>query len=275
MTRAEAGPVNRVTWILYLTAIAAAGCQTLPSAPAAGEPSDAAPGADAPPARPVSNLQDAQQALTAGEVQQAIRLYHRVIAERPDHPQANRDLAASYLQYGDPASALPFAIKAAWLLPDDAGAHANLGAVHVALNRPGEAIGHFRRAGRLDGLTPPLAYSLAEALLADRQWAEAVELLNGLTRIAPSVRHYERLGFAYFHMKQPFDSVMAYGEALRIDPDHVVSLNGLGTALMQLNQTGPRTATPYRRRALAAWRRSLALQPDQPRVARLLRSYGR
>ena len=51
---------------------------------------------------------------------EAVRAYHRALTIRPDNINANQNLATTYLQLGEPSSALVFAEKAVELDPASA-----------------------------------------------------------------------------------------------------------------------------------------------------------
>ena len=66
-----------------------------------------------------------------------------------------------------------------------------------------------------------------------------------------------------------------YRKALALTPADVASLNGIGASLMTMYIQGGRERTNQRDEAIESWRKSLSLQPTQPRIVDLLSRYSR
>lgn len=205
---------------------------------------------------------------------EAVRAYLRAISIRPNDFDANLSLASAYLDLGEPAQALPYAQRAVQLRSDSGEARINLGAALAALNRHAEAIVEYRQAAELTDLTPDLLLSLADALGHVGNNAEMAATLEQLIRIDPSPEAHERLGAAYFRLRRYEAALDAFRTAVQLDPAHYPAWNGI--AVSRLNDylwSGEQDETA-RRDALEALRRSLQIEPNQPRIVELLRRFG-
>jgi Flp pilus assembly protein TadD len=62
---------------------------------------------------------------------------------------------------------------------------------------------------------------------------------------------------------------------MALNPDDTATLNGLGACLMTLYIQDGRTNNAQRDEALNAWRKSIRLDPQQPRITDLLSRFSR
>jgi tetratricopeptide (TPR) repeat protein len=210
-----------------------------------------------------------------GKVEDAVRIYLRAVSIKPDSAEANEHLAAAYLQLSRPAEALPYAKRAAELQDKSQSAWANLGSTYNLLGRYNDAVDAYRRASGLGPIEEPILLGLAEAHLKLENWDRAAVVLDQLVRQKPSPTAHERLGFAQFKQRKFDAALVNFRSALAIDADDTASLNGLGVALMTLYVQGNRVNTAQRDEALAAWRRSVQLKAEQPRIVDLIARYQR
>jgi tetratricopeptide (TPR) repeat protein len=210
-----------------------------------------------------------------GRVQDAIQAYLLALAINPESAEANRDLAAAYLQAGLSSEALPYAIRATRLDPDSQAAWANLAATYSLMGRFDDAIDAYRQAAELGDLADPVLLGFADAHLRLSNYQRAITVLRTLLRSSESATAYERLGFAQFKLRD-FDAALdSYRRALRLDANETAALNGVGASLMTMYIQGGRERTSLRDEAIASWRRSVQLRPDQPRIVDLLARYSR
>ena len=210
-----------------------------------------------------------------GQVQQAVRTYLQALVIDPDSFEANRDLASAYLQLGRASEAMPYARKATQLNPDSQAAWSNLAAAYSLLGQYEEAVDAYRQAAELGELADPVLLGLADAHIRLGNFARAINTLRSLIRTNPSSTAYERLGYAQFKLRRFEESLDSFQRSLELDPNDSAALNGVGVANMTLYIEGQRTNPYLRDQALDAWRRSVQVRPDQPRIVDLLARYGR
>ena len=92
-------------------------------------------------------------------------------------------------------------------------------------------------------------------------------------KLAPRANSYERLGWAYFRVGDYEKSLASYRDAVRIDPKHWPSWNGIGVNLLNAWVVGGKKNAFLQTSAKAAFERSLLQNPEQPKVAKLIKAY--
>jgi len=208
-----------------------------------------------------------------GQLNDSIRAYLRALAIRPDNYDANANLASVYLQLKHPADGLPYARRATELKPSSQEAWANLAATHSLLGQYDEAVTAYRRAVELGAPPDELMLGFAEAHIKLGNFDRATNVLQTLIRKSPSSTAYERLGYTQFKQKRFDDALASFRAALSIDAGDTAALNGLGVCLMTLYVQGNRVAPAQRDQALEAWRKSLQIRAEQPRIIDLISRY--
>jgi uncharacterized protein (TIGR02466 family) len=237
-------------------------------------------------------LQQAVSAHQAGQVEQALGLYRRVLALEPTNPDALNFSGMAHVQQGDPDKAVRLLQKATAKYSDFAEAYQNLGVALKMLGRFKEALkayrylvrlkphyaqGHndlgivLRQLGRHDEAMA--AYSQALQLAPD--YAEAHtnlgNLLMGLDQLDEAGESYRRaiainpdLASAHRSLGQVSqlrgkldEAINSYRQAIRIDPGHATTHADLGRALVEKTQI---------EEGVASLRQALRLDPRNPEV---------
>lgn len=209
-----------------------------------------------------------------GRLVDAIRAYQRALAVKPDSTHVLVNMTTAYLQLDMTRSAIAAARRAVELAPDDGRARADLG---VAYQREGmfdDAIDQYEIALELLDSDPRIIGNLVECYSAENRFSEAVNASQVLVKIQPTAETWERLGRAYFRVGDYDSSLEAYIQSVELDKEYWPALNGIG--VNELNQwlTGGRVSVKAREAAASAFRASLRVNPDQPKVVRLLTTYG-
>jgi Flp pilus assembly protein TadD len=204
---------------------------------------------------------------SAGQLDQAARLYQQIVKQSPEEIEALRLLGVVYLKQGRPAEAEAVLQRLVRLAPGLDEPHVNLGVSLSQLGRPEEAVVHFREAVRLQPKVALYYNNLGNALRSLGQLDEAVAQLQQALRLRPNypealsnlalvaqaqgqfadrLSHlqaalrlrpddlalWQSLADAHLHRKQMAEAETAYRRALRIDPNHTACLTGLGVALL-------------------------------------------
>lgn len=198
-----------------------------------------------------------------------------------------QDAAASYLQ----------ALK---LEPKDAPTNMNLGLVFVALGKPGEGQKYIQRATEINARSGPAFSNLGVALDAQGKLKEAeiayrksleldsddpatllnlgtnltlqdkpndaVPILRRALKISETALAHRRLGEAFLAAGKPDDAIAEFDESLRLNSTYYLALNGKANAYITRYQRGLQLDVTLRDKALAAWRRSLEINPNQQAV---------
>ncbi len=210
-----------------------------------------------------------------GRFREALHAYRTAWQLNPEDFKVNRELASTYLQMGRPGEALTFAKEATRLDPDSQAAWCNLAATYNLLERYEEAVDAYRQAAELGDLADPVLLGLADAHIHLNNLEQARIVLEALIRRSPSVTAYERLGYVKFKLRQFPEALTEYRKAMALDPNDTATLNGLGACLMTLYIQDGRTDKAMRNEALNAWRKSIRIDPKQPRITDLLARFSR
>lgn len=210
-----------------------------------------------------------------GRVSDAVLGYQQALSIDPDNFDARRDLASAFLQAGRPDLSLRHAVTATEMQPESRAAWINLGAAYTMLGQHERAVKCYQQAAELGELDPPLLQSWAQAHLNLREYDRAANLLQQLVRDQPTAFAHERYGYSLFKQRKRQEAVVQFQAALQLDREMPQALNGIGVCLMaEYLETGRRTPA-LRDRAIAAWRRSLTVEPRQPKIVDLMTRFGR
>lgn len=203
----------------------------------------------------------------------AIGAYLRALSIAPNDFDANLNLATAYLQLNEPRQALPYARRAVELNGDIGNARVNLGSVYAALEWHNEAVRQYQSAAELMELTPPLLLNLATSLGKSERYIEMANTLERLVELESTAAAWERLGFARFRLRRYESALEAFNQSAEIDPEHYPAQNGIGVCLLNKYLLSQRTDMTSRRGAVAAFRRSLRVNRNQPKIVDLLSRY--
>ncbi len=219
------------------------------------------------------------------EFHKAIRTYLHALTINPNSFDANHNLAAAYVQNRQISAALPFARRASELDERSHSAWAQLAEIYNRLGRHREAAEAYSRAAQLGDLDPMLKLGWVSTLIQTENYEAARQLLLDLNgryegatgqeerEIAAIVT--ERLAFLQFREGRFSAALKLYNTALDYDENHIAALNGRGACLMTAYIQGERIDRALRDQALEAWRKSLRLDSNQPRILNLLAKYQR
>ena len=203
----------------------------------------------------------------------AIRSYHRALLIKPEDFDTNLNMATAYLQLDQSTSAVTYAERAVKLKPESGPARINLGVAYERCGRPADAVMQYETAAELMEPTPQLLTNLLNAYAQSKRYREAVNTATLLVRVAPNAGSHERLGWAYFRMGDYARSLESYRESVRVDPQHWPGWNGVGVNLMNTWLQSGRKDAAQLEQARSAFRRSLQINPDQPKLQKLLATY--
>lgn len=205
---------------------------------------------------------------------EAVRSYLAALTIRPDDFEANKNLGTTYLQMDEPSQGLPYAQRAVEIDPRSGAARVNLGAVYAAMGNHAAAVVEYQQAAELMELSPELLLNLAESLRALNRDDEVLNTLRQLVAVSPSPVAYERLGAAMFRQRQYDTAHEQFLRALELDPNHYPALNGLGVYKLNVFLWSEKKDREALNEAIRAFRRSLQIEPDQPRIVELISRYS-
>jgi Tfp pilus assembly protein PilF len=149
----------------------------------------------------------------------------------PVAAEATRNVGEAYLVEGNLIAALRELKKAELLNPDDHITHYDLGLVYLSRERYDQAIQHFERAVQLKPDYAPAINSLGNAYAAKQDWDKAIQAYERIAEDAFYGTPYfalSNLGLAYYHKKDFVQAEKYFNEALKLSPEFVQALGGLG-----------------------------------------------
>jgi len=190
----------------------------------------------------------------AGVLEDAERLYRRVLAMAPNHPDSLHLLGLVRAQSDAVEEAVALMGRAVALKPDFALAHYNLGNALRRLGRDEAAAEAYREAIRLKPDSPGALVNLGVTLRGLGRHEDALQAYGRALAYRPddAQTHYN-LGIALQGLGRLEDSIRAYGRAVALKPDHADAWANLAAALIGLGR-GPEALEPCQRR--------VALEPD-------------
>jgi tetratricopeptide (TPR) repeat protein len=161
----------------------------------------------------------AELLLLTGRNIEAVSLLRRAIQGSPPYPRAAFLLARHYLSTGQPAAALE--VAGPWC--DSGRADADLAALHVAayaaLGRQSEAVASYRRLVAQAPDNPVLSHTLAIALNAAQQPAEAERIARQtLLRSPPTAALHYTHARSLLSLERFDDAELALRECVKLDP---------------------------------------------------------
>ncbi|CAB3763669.1 tetratricopeptide repeat protein [Paraburkholderia solisilvae] len=199
-------------------------------------------------------LTEAQKHFAAGQLDEAARLLHGVLASTPDHGEAHAGLGYIAAKQGDHARAAEHLIHAAAHMPLPVNELEFAAQVCQLAQRHEDAVALFERCLAQQ---PNHAASLNGAAMSLIQLGEpqrALEMLERLCRAQPqsAEAHYNR-GTLLGKMDRYDDELAAYRQAIALKPRFVRAYVNLGVALRDVRRFDD---------ALQQFKKALSIDPN-------------
>ena len=157
----------------------------------------------------------------------------------PAAAEATRNVGEAYLNEGNLIAALREFKRAEALNPDDPITHYDLGLVYYYRERYDQAVEHLERAIRLRPDYAPAINSLGNVYAAQQKWDKAIEAYERIVDDAFYGTPYfplSNMGLAYYHKKDYAKAEKYLLEALKLSPDFINALGGLGATYNALGR---------------------------------------
>ncbi|MBI2807894.1 MAG: tetratricopeptide repeat protein [Planctomycetes bacterium] len=176
--------------------------------------------------------QQAQEAISRGQFQDARNIYQQALGYRSDSPEIHYGIATACFLLGDLHSAVYHFKEVIRIDPLRAGAYVNLGAVQNRLGHLDDAVATLLRAIQLDPKNAAGYYNLG---LVYRQLSKTEMAINAYRE---AVRFNDRMYDAHYNLGNIFLekgqhalAIVHYRSALEIRPDWQKGRNALAVAL--------------------------------------------
>ncbi|UCE62275.1 MAG: tetratricopeptide repeat protein [Phycisphaerales bacterium] len=206
-------------------------------------------------------------------IKDAVLAYLHAVELKPDSFDAQLNLGTCYQQLGDNSQAIERFEQAIEIDPSRPYPYVNLGVAFDAQKNYYEAIRAYKEALERDNRQPVVLVNLAHTYMnQDRLKMARQALRTALDMDTELAAGHEALGYCLFRMRD-FDSAeVAYERALECNWRLPRAHAGLGSINM-LRYLEDNTKTELHERAREHWHRSLELNPEQPRIRKLLAKY--
>jgi len=172
----------------------------------------------------------------------------------PDDAGAHNNLGNALSQLGRLEDAIASYRRALTLNPHSAEAHNNLGNVQRDLGQLDQAVVSYRRAIQIRPDYAEAHHNLADALARLGQPEAAAAGYRAAAALRPDfAESHHNLGNVLLDLGRPAEAMASYQRALALHPEFAEAHNNLGTALRGLGRLDD---------ALASYRRALRIRPD-------------
>jgi len=206
-------------------------------------------------------------------LRRAADVYARALELRPDDFETNLNISVCYFDLGRDDLAEQYCVRAIEIDPRNPQAYNNLGIIYERQKRYYQAIRAYKASLELAPRRSDVLMNLGGVYVKQDRLAAAISAFKMAAKIDESnPAPWEKLGACYYRQRHFDQAVEAYEKALQIDPKRAAAHRGLGVIYMTqyiLDQK----QTEKRDLALAAWNRSLEIDPDQPKLAKLVKKY--
>jgi tetratricopeptide (TPR) repeat protein len=208
------------------------------------------------------------------KLKEAASSYRKAIAIEPKDDKSNMNLGLVELYLGHPEEAVKYSTKATELAPKNAAAWSNLGVALDANKDYPKAEEAYRKAIDLDPKNATTLMNLASNLMSQNKPAEAVEIMNSAVKLSKTPATLKRYGDTLAKAGRYDDAVAQYQAALDLDPKFFPAMNEIGFTRIADYRKNFELDEEKREQAVAMWKQSLDIKPDQPRVAEALKQWG-
>ncbi len=173
-----------------------------------------------------------RKAVRKGDYVTAQDLFHQVVDDDPDNPDAHEGLATAMYLAGAIEEAIPHFDRVTKLKPRDAKGYINLGALFNQLERYKEAADTLRKAIQRDGKSAEAYYNLGIAQKNLKQNAMAVSAYRECVRLKPDMAEaHLNLANLYVEQKNERKAIEHYEKALEARPEFERAQRGLNHIL--------------------------------------------
>ena len=191
-----------------------------------------------------------------GRPEEAIGLYEKALALRPDDAETHNDLGIALADLGRVAEALAEYGQALRLRPDFAQAYGNEGNLLLKVGRTEEAMACLRQALQLDPDLAGVRNELGNALARGGRLAEAIDQYEAAARIDPGfAKAEENLANALSQSGRYAEAIPHFDRALQLEPSSAIAHYNYGLTLRALGRLDD---------ARAQWLRAAQLARPHP-----------
>ncbi|HZZ43050.1 MAG TPA: tetratricopeptide repeat protein [Tepidisphaeraceae bacterium] len=208
-------------------------------------------------------------------LQDAANSYQQALKLKPNDADANMNLGLVYLATGRLDDATQHTLAATKINPKSAPAWANYAVTLDAIGDYTNAESAYRRSLELDSSQPTTLLNLATNLVLQNRGGDAIPLFEQGLKQEDSALGRKRYGDALSQVKRYDDAIRQYDAALKLNPRYFPVFNEMGKAFIALYRAGYELDDSQRQSAVAAWRKGLEINPNQPDTQALIDQWSK
>jgi tetratricopeptide (TPR) repeat protein len=194
----------------------------------------------------------------AGELDQALELYRKILRVEPDHPVVLNLAGVAAFQTGDATAAVEYLSKAVAAGPDHADAHYNYANVLSQLGRLQDSVERYRAALRLEPQHIDAHNNLAAVLRDLGRPDEALAHYRSLLALGVDFPEaHNSIGLVLTELGQLEAALASFQKAIAGRPDYPEAYNNMALALQDLGRMAD---------AVASYGRAIAADPSYPKA---------
>ncbi|CAN5623739.1 hypothetical protein BH09PLA1_BH09PLA1_30870 [soil metagenome] len=196
--------------------------------------------------------------------------YLKALDLNPRDLKSNMNLGTVYLALGQMDDAVNYLERATMIDPTSGEAWSNLGVAYDARGKTALAEKSYRKALELDS-SPVIMQNLGSNLVSQGRANEAVNVMKEVVTRSNTAAAHKRYGDALILTRQYDDALREYDLALKLDSNYTPAMNDKGFLLLKQYKAGLELDEEKLREAVALWRVSLRVNPNQPKIQQALK----
>jgi tetratricopeptide (TPR) repeat protein len=204
----------------------------------------------------------------------AVSSYLTAIKLDPKDWESRMNVGLVYLAMGKKDLAVNNLSEATIINPGAGVAFGNLAIALDAQARYPEAETAYKRALELDPNDTASLGNLGKNFMRQNKVDQALVVLKKLADSTDSASSRKLYADALVMAKKNDEAIALYDNILKEDGKYYPALNGKGSALIGKYEQGLRLDARQKAAAVAAWKESLALKPQQPKVQEMVKQWS-
>jgi len=182
-------------------------------------------------------INEALQLHEKGKIQDAIRLYLKILKNKKNDSQLLYLLGTAYIQIGNTNLGIEQLKKSIFLKPENLFAHSNLGNAFKDLKRYEDAIASYNKAIEIDINYAEIHNNKGNALKSLERYNEAIESYDKAIKIKSDYAFaYNNKGNALKNLERYDEAIESYDKAIKINPNYIEAHHNKGNILKDLKR---------------------------------------
>ncbi|HRK31949.1 MAG TPA: tetratricopeptide repeat protein, partial [Tepidisphaeraceae bacterium] len=207
-------------------------------------------------------------------LKEAAAAYLRSLQLDPQDWRTNMNLGLVYLALDQLDDAVTYLERASKYSPDNSEIWANLG---VALDARGSVVlaeAAYKKSLEIDGDQPTTLLNLGANLITQGKAVDALTVMEEAMRFSQSPPTRKRYADALTLCNKPSEAGVQYDQVIAEDPRFWPAYSDKGFLKLKLYKDGMQLEDSHRQAAMSLWKKSLEMNPNQPRVIAAMKEWG-